>query len=204
MYRIDPVSGEPDFTTPTAFAALRALSTTVTQLHAHMQSSQQQQRLPVVYKPVMSDIERLSAALEAKASAEEGVGIEGRTDREKSMLNGLVKAFKSSFRRRESKGSPDQKQGLQAKSASQELREDLPESSRSSQRTENGTESRRQSALGRAWTEVVSSREGEQCLLKALLQLEGMRVLENCLTACLHVNFSRDGWGLRSGIIGES
>ena len=50
----------------------------------------------------------------------------------------------------------------------------------------------RQSAVRQALAELQSSREGQQCLLKALLQLEGMRVLDNCLAACLLMSHPSD------------
>ena len=187
MYRIDPESREPGFCAPTASAALRALSVTVTQLHAHMQSSQHQQRLPVVYAPVMSDIQRLSDTLEAKVTASQEADDDAAKTVKDSKLNGLVKAFKSSFRRRDPKGSPAPAEPPASDPTSQGVQADASPSRASPQDAADGNNLRRQSVVAQGLAELQSSREGEQCLLKALLQQEGMRVLENCLTACLHL-----------------
>lgn len=188
VYIIDAESGQPEFCAPTASAALRALSITVTQLHAHMQSSQQQQRLPVVYAPVMSDLERLSDTLEGKLAASQAVEEEvARTDRDRSKLTGLVKALKSSFRRRASRDGSAQAEAMASEPPSPGLQQEASSAASITLQSDDGNRARREDVFRRCLAELQSTREGEQCLLKALLQQEGMRVLENCLEACLHI-----------------
>ena len=164
----------------TVSAAIRALLVTVSHLERHMQASQHhQQCLPLVQRPGMSAIRCLSDIL--KEEAARALKAAGRAKRDGRKVTGLVKAVKSSFRWKEPKGSTASAEPMHLETAAQEVQKDSHGS------PEGCTEDRleKQAAVRQGLAKLQSMKEGEQCLLKALLQLEGMRMLENCLTACL-------------------
>lgn len=180
VYRVDTDSGKPECCAPTAIAAIKALCTTVNQLHAHMQYAHQQQRksTAVANAPVRSDIQRVVATIEAQvAASQQALDQARRRDKAKSKLNGFVKALKPSLQRI-SKGS----------SSGEEPSDFLL----TSPLADGDDQQTRRSAVRQALAELQSSREGQQCFLKALLQLEGMRVLDNCLAACLLMSHPSD------------
>ena len=177
-------------------AAVRSLSAVVTQLHAHMQSSQQQQRLPAVYTPIESDLGRAADYMEAKATASQSPPAGDRSDKDPSRtITGFVKAIRSSFRKREIKSNG-------AMPAAQEpsnpyLDGDLtPQKEGSKKAGPNagnrpasvmveGSVGLKEAAIRAGMRELRATSRGQQCLLKALLQQEGLRVLEHCIDACL-------------------
>ena len=179
-----------DSCAPTAIAMIRAMCKTVDQLHKHIQWSQQQQSsLPALSVPVTSDIHWLSDFLEGKVAAGQQMEQATRKSRARSKLNGLVKAFKPSLRQGALKESSALAEPSRSECASQAYPVESLETP-----VHDEHQLKRQSALREGLTELQSSREGQQRLLKALLQLEGMRVLDKCLAACLSCShpFDRD------------
>lgn len=194
IYRVDRESGKQVFCAQSCRAAVRSLSAVVVQLHAHMLASQQQQRLPAVYTPVVSEISRVADHLDKAMATAQPSG--ETTNREGTKLNSLVKAFRSSFRRRSS--GEDKSMLVSGANEVSETRLDLGSDAKLSAR--EGSKSSRaseeavgidsppaESIVAAGFLELRSSAKGQQCLLKALLQQEGLRVLENCLAACLAV-----------------
>ena len=170
----------------TALTAIRTMCNAVNQLHDHILTSQQQQQQQncsqhIVYAPVTSDIHRLSDVLEGKIAASQQIVRQAtRQSKARSKLNGLVKAFKPSLGQGAPKTSSASPEPSGNESGSQIYPDESPVNPMNVE-----DQLRRQSALRQGLAELQSRREGQQCLLKALLQLEGMRVLDNCLAAFL-------------------
>lgn len=174
-------------------AAVRALCAVANQLQSHMLASQQQQRLPAVFTPVASELGKLADGLEAAVASAAAQPVVGSAEPDTRRLSSLVKSFRSSFRRR---GSGSGKDCIGTSSVSTNAADLEGRPLTAVRVTEKLSFTPEQHDLAAAQGDAVkatlqqlqSSDRGQQLLLRALLQQEGLQVLENCLRACVRMN----------------
>lgn len=193
--------------------ALRTMSSTETLLYTYIRL--QQTRLPSsnMNAELKSELSRLADQLETKVERLETGGPNPGPGKSPSSLDKLIRSFKSSFRcRGETKlpdlppsvGSTSQHMSppLEACPDPEELQANndkpFPRVMASSSLANSVLEGRR-AAIRDSIYGLQASQEGQQSLLRALLHQEALRVLDQCLVACL-----TERWGPQQGTQGES